>query len=114
MFWLNVLTELKSRGVQDILIVCVDGLTDFPEAIETAYPKTQVQLYTFHKAMDLGSHLADKRHRKGIIADALHIFEVATETEARKRLRGFVDKWAQKELKAYGTFTKTWMPVLFI
>ena len=56
-FWLSVLNELKNRGVKDILIACVDGLSGFPEAIETAYPKTQVQ--TMHRAH--GSELAEVR-----------------------------------------------------
>jgi putative transposase len=47
-FWLNVLTELKNRGVADILIACVDGLKGFPDAIETIYPKTQIQLCIVH------------------------------------------------------------------
>jgi len=42
-FWLNVLTELKNRGLEDILIACVDGLTGFPDAIQTVYPNTKVQ-----------------------------------------------------------------------
>jgi putative transposase len=47
-FWLSVLTEIHSRGVKDILIACVDGLTGFPNAIETVFPKTQVQLCIVH------------------------------------------------------------------
>ena len=47
-FWLNVLTELQNRGLEDIFIACVDGLTGFPEAIEAVYPKTKVQLFMVH------------------------------------------------------------------
>lgn len=47
-FWLNVLTELKNRGLEDVLIACIDGLTGFPEAIEAVYPKTEVQLCIVH------------------------------------------------------------------
>jgi transposase-like protein len=48
-FWLSVLTDLQQRGVKDIFIACIDGLTGFPAAIETVFPKTQVQLYVFTK-----------------------------------------------------------------
>ncbi len=50
-FWLNVLTEIKNRGVSDIFITCVDGLTGFPDAIETVFPKTRVQLCIVHCAL---------------------------------------------------------------
>jgi hypothetical protein len=57
----------------------------------------RVLLETFLKAMDLGAHLVNRRHRHRIIADALHIFGASTETEARRRLRGFTDTWTEKE-----------------
>ena len=52
-FWLQVLTELKNRGVKDMLIACVDGLKGFPEAIEAVYPRTEVQLCIVHLVRDL-------------------------------------------------------------
>lgn len=104
--WWGFLSDLKERGLTGMEVIVSDGAPGLVKSIRALYSRVAHQLCTFHKAMDLGNHLADKRHRKGIIADALHIFEVATETEARKRLRGFVDKWAQKEPKAVRNFYK--------
>jgi len=56
--------------------------------------------------MDLGAHLVNKRHRHRIIADALHIFGASTETETRRRLRGFTDTWTEKEPKAVRAFVR--------
>jgi len=67
-FWLQVLTELKNRGVQDIFIACVDGLKGFPQAIETAYPKTTVQLCIVHMVRGSLSYVGWKE-RKAVAAD---------------------------------------------
>src|SRR3972149_6615525 len=72
-FWLNVLTELKNRGVRDILIACVDGLSGFPEAIETAYPKTQVQLCIVHLVRNSLKYVGWKE-RKPVAADLKKIY----------------------------------------
>ena len=102
--WWGFLSDLKERGLTGLEVIVSDGAPGLVKSIRALYSRVAHQLCTFHKAMDLGNHLADKRHRKGIIADALHIFEVATETEARKRLRDFTDRWSQKEPKAVRNF----------
>jgi putative transposase len=70
------------------------------------YPRVKHQLGTFRKSTDLGAHLVNKRHRHRIIADALHVFGASPATEARQRLPGFGDTWAQKEPKVVRAFCK--------
>ncbi len=87
-------------------MIVSDGAAGLVKAIRALYPRVKHQLCTFHKAMDLGNHLAEKRHRHRIVADALHVFGAANETGGRKRLREFADKWAKKEHKAVRLFFK--------
>src|SRR6266536_2753668 len=77
-FWLQVLTELKNRGVKDILIACVDGLKGFPEAIETIYPHTEVQLCIVHLVRASLNYVPWK-HRKLVAADLRRIYRAATD-----------------------------------
>ncbi|WP_154388931.1 IS256 family transposase, partial [Yersinia enterocolitica] len=67
-FWLSVLTDLQNRGVNDILIACVDGLTGFPEAINSIYPDTEVQLCVIHQIRNSIKYVASKHH-KAFMAD---------------------------------------------
>ena len=67
-FWLNVLTELQNRGVKDILIACVDGLKGFPDAINAAFPSTQIQLCIVHMVRNLMKYVPWKRY-KSVTAD---------------------------------------------
>jgi putative transposase len=76
-FWLGVLTELQNRGIEDILITCVDGLKGFPEAIETVYPKTQVQLCIIHLVRQSLRYVSWKE-RKTVAADLKTIYTAAT------------------------------------
>lgn len=76
-FWLNILTQLKNRGVADILIACVDGLTGFPEAIEAAYPKAQVQLCIVHMVRNLLKYVSWKQ-RRAVAADLKTIYSAPT------------------------------------
>jgi hypothetical protein len=91
-FWLQVITELKNRGVQDIFIACVDGLKGFPEAIETVFPHTTVQLCLVHMARHSLNYVTWKQHAE-VAADLKRIYTTATVAEAEKRLREFEDKW---------------------
>jgi len=72
-FWLSVLTDLKNRGLKDILIACVDGLTGFPEAIETVYPKTQVQLCVVHMIRNSLKYVSYK-DRKALATDLKTVY----------------------------------------
>ena len=102
-FWLQVVTELKNRGVQDIFIACVDGLKGFPEAIEVVYPKTAVQLCIVHMVRNSLNYVSWKL-RKVVAADLRSIYTAATEQEAQTRLQEFEDKWDSD----YPTIVKSW------
>lgn len=91
-FWLQVVTELKNRGVQDIFIACVDGLKGFPEAIEAVFPKTTVQLCLVHMVRHSLNFVGWKR-RKEVAADLRLIYAAATESEAERQLTAFEVKW---------------------
>jgi len=91
-FWLSVLTELQNRGVQDILIACVDGLTGFPEAINTAFPKTKVQLCIVHMVRNSLKYVSWKDY-KAVTADLKKIYGSTTEDDARLALDSFIEKW---------------------
>jgi putative transposase len=102
-FWLSVLTELQNRGVKDIFIACVDGLSGFPEAIEAVFPKTQVQLCLVHLVRNSLSYVSYK-DRKTVAADLKTIYRAATEVEAEQALILFAQGWD----KQYPTISKSW------
>jgi putative transposase len=91
-FWLQVVTELKNRGVQDIFIACVDGLKGFPEAIETVYPQASVQLCIVHMVRNSLNFVSWKT-RKAVAADLRLIYQSATVDVAAQRLSEFEAKW---------------------
>ena len=91
-FWLQVVTELKSRGVQDIFIACVDGLKGLPQAIETVFPKAQVQLCIVHLVRNCLNYVSWKE-RKTVAAELKPIYRAATSEEAQQRLATFAEKW---------------------
>lgn len=103
-FWLNVLTELKNRGLEDIFIACVDGLKGFPEAIEAAFPKTQVQLCIVHMVRHSLRFVCWK-NRKEVAADLRKIYSSATVEDAETALTEFSDKWDE----IYPTISKSWL-----
>ncbi len=102
-FWLGVLTELKTRGVQDIFIACVDGLTGMPEAIQSAYPKTWVQLCIVHMVRNSLRYVSWK-DRKNLVADLKTIYRSVTESQALTALDAFAAKWD----KQYPAISKSW------
>ena len=87
-FWLSVLTELKARGVQDILIACVDGLKGFPEAIATEFPETRVQLCIVHMIRGSLKYVSWKDYKK-VTGDLREIYQATTEAQALKALEDF-------------------------
>ena len=91
-FWLQVLTELKNRGLKDMFIACVDGLSGFPEAIEVEYPKTKIQLCIVHMVRNSLKYVGWKQ-RKEAAADLRAIYTAATEEGAIAALVGFEAKW---------------------
>mgnify|MGYP002777060154 FL=1 len=103
-FWLSILTELQNRGLKDIFIACVDGLTGFADAIEVVFPKTQVQLCIVHLVRNSLSYVSYK-DRKAVATDLRLIYTSSTETEAEQQLVSFADKWD----KQYPTISKSWL-----
>jgi len=91
-FWLQVITELKNRGVKDIFIACVDGLKGFPEAIETIFPDTQVQLCIVHMVRH-SLHYVSWKQRKEVAVDLKAIYQSPTVEEAEMNLTLFEEKW---------------------
>ena len=102
-FWLQVVTELKSRGVKDIFIACVDGLKGFPEAIETVFPDTQIQLCVVHMVRHSLNYVSWKQ-RKEVAADLKAIYAAPTIEEAELHLEAFEAKWNG----SHPTIGKSW------
>ena len=102
-FWLGVLTELQNRGVKDILIACVDGLKGFPDAINTVYPQTQIQLCIVHMVRNSVRYVPWKDY-KAVTADLKHIYQSITEDEALQALEQFSERWDDK----YPQISKSW------
>jgi len=102
-FWLSVLTELKNRGVKDILIACVDGLKGFPDAINTVFPDTQIQLCIVHMVRN-SLKLVPWTDYKSVTKDLKSIYRSATEDEARQALVIFSEKWDSK----YPQISRSW------
>jgi len=104
-FWLQVVTELKNCGAQDIFIACVDGLKGFPEAIEAVCPKTAVQLWIVHRVRHSINYVSRKR-RNQVVADLKRIYQFATAEEADARLAEFeeVECRSAKQKPVYTKF----------
>lgn len=91
-FWLSILTELKNRGVEDVLIAAVDGLKGFPEAIAAVFPRTQVQLCVVHMVRNSLRYVSWK-HRKGVARDLRKIYTAPTVEAAEAALEAFSEIW---------------------
>jgi len=102
-FWLQVVTELRNRGIQDIFIACVDGLKGFPEAIESVYPRTAVQLCIVHLVRYSLNYVSWKL-RDQVAADLKRIYQSATVEEAAHHLTAFEEKWGA----AYPPIGQSW------
>ena len=102
-FWLNVLTELQNRAIKDILIACVDGLKGFPDAINTAFPETQIQLCIVHMVRNSVKYVPWKDY-KPVTADLKRIYQASTEEQALLALDAFTDKWDDK----YPQISRSW------
>lgn len=102
-FWLSILTELKNRGLEQILIACVDGLKGFPEAIEAEYPQARVQLCILHMVRNSLRYVAWKDYKQ-VASDLKQIYRSVTEEEALAELEKFAEKWDEK----YPQIAKSW------
>jgi transposase-like protein len=103
-FWLKVLTDLKNRGLKDILIACCDGLKGFPQAIEAVYPQTQVQLCIVHLIRNSLRYVPWKDSR-AVAADLKPIYQSATLEEAEAALEDFAAKWDEQ----YPAVSQIWL-----
>lgn len=110
-FWLQVVTELKNRGVTDIFIACVDGLKGFPEAIESVFPQTEVQLCIVHLVRHSLNFVGWKQ-RKEVARDLKTIYRSATEAEAEQRLTEFGLKWDAKFPMIAKSWRSNWTRVI--
>ena len=106
-FWLSVLTELKNRGLQDILIACVDGLSGFPDAISTAYPQTKVQLCIVHMIRNSLKFVSWKDY-KAVTRDLKKVYSSSTEAEAQLELDRFGEHWDDKYPQIKKSWTRHW------
>ena len=94
-FWLGILTELQNRGVEDILIACVDGLKGFPEAIEAVFPRTEIQLCIVHMVRNSLRYVGWKE-RKKVVSGLKAIYTAVTEEAALKALDQFENEWGDR------------------
>lgn len=102
-FWLSVLNDLKTRGVNDILIACIDGLKGFPEAINTAFPKTEVQLCVVHQIRNSLKNVASK-NQKEFMVDLKTVYQASSKDTAEYNLLQLEEKWGEK----YPMVIKSW------
>ncbi|AJK24017.1 IS256 family transposase [Yersinia pestis] len=102
-FWLNVLTELKNRGLQDILIACVDGLKGFPDAINSVYPQTHIQLCIIHMVRNSLKYVSWKDY-KAVTSGLKMVYQAPTEEAALMALDKFAEAWDDK----YPQISKSW------
>ena len=103
-FWMQVLTDLKQRGVQDILIACVDGLTGFPDAIEAIFPKTTVQTCIVHLIRNSLKYVP-RREREQVARDLKPIYTAKDADQAQAELEAFDEKWGQR----FPVITQAWL-----
>ena len=103
-FWMQVLTDLKQRGVSDILIACVDGLTGFPEAIEAIFPKTTVQTCIVHLIRSSLKYVP-RREREQVARDLKPIYTAKDADTAQAELEAFDEKWGGR----FPVITQAWL-----
>lgn len=106
-FWLSVLTDLENRGVKDILIASVDGLTGFPEAIEAIFPQTEVQLCIVHQIRNSLKYVGSK-HQKEFIKDLKPVYRAANKESAEAALDELEAKWGEKYPIVIRSWRKKW------
>jgi transposase-like protein len=102
-FWLSCLTDLKNRGLSDVFVACIDGLSGFPEAIRAVYPQTSVQLCLVH-LVRAALRYVSTADSKPVVADLKKIYRAATILEAEQALESFAQAWDAK----YPTIAKQW------
>lgn len=102
-FWLSVLTDLKGRGVKDILIACTDNLTGFTEAILSIFPQTEIQKCVIHQIRNSLKYIASK-DQKSFMVDLKNVYKAATKSQAEMELLNLEEKWGKK----YPVVIRSW------
>jgi len=103
-FWLNVLSDIQNRGVKDILIACIDNLKGFAEAIETIFPKTEVQLCVVHQIRN-STRFVPSKDIRAVIKSLREVYQASTKEQAEKGLYDLEEQWGQK----YPAMIKSWL-----
>lgn len=103
-FWLGVLNDLKQRGVEDVLIACIDGLTGFPQAIQAAFPKTEIQLCVVHQIRHSLRYVASK-NQKEFLKDLKLVYQASSKEIAEHQLMKLEEKWGNQ----YPMVIKSWL-----
>lgn len=106
--WLSVLTDLQNRGVEDILIACIDGLTGFPEAISKIFPQTEIQLCIVHQIRNAMKYVGS-RDQKAFMADLKPVYRAVSQEAAETALDTLEDKWGQTYPIVIQSWRKKWV-----
>jgi|SRR5664279_3102569 len=106
-FWLQVLTELKTRGVQDVLVCCVDGLTGFPDAIEAVYPETWIQTCLVH-AVRSALRFVPYKDKRAVAQDLKRIYTAVDREHAETELERFAETWDPKYPMISASWIENW------
>ncbi len=106
-FWLQVLTDLRNRGVEDIFIACIDGLQGFAEAIETIFPQTAIQLCVVHQIRNSQKYLSYK-DVKPFMKDLQGVYRATTKEQAERSLEQLAANWGQRYPKVIDSWQKNW------
>ena len=107
-FWLSILNGLKNRGVEDILITCVDGLTGFPQAIEAVFPDTEIQQCIIHQIRNTTKFVSYKE-LKPLMSDLKRVYAAPTEETALAELDSFDERWSGKYPKIAKSWKDNWV-----
>ena len=107
-FWLTIFNELKNRGVNDILITCVDGLKGFAEAIETVFPQTEVQQCILHQIRTSLKYVASK-NQKEFMADLKPVYAAPSEEDALAHLNELEEKWGKRYPLVIRSWRENWV-----
>jgi transposase-like protein len=106
-YWLTVLTELQNRGVEDILIACIDGLTGFPDAIAAVFPKTEIQLCIIHQIRNSMKYVASK-NQKAFMADLKPVYRATSKEAAEAALDQLEERWGRQYPIVIQSWRRKW------
>ena len=106
-YWLGVLNELKNRGVKDILVICADGLTGIKEAVNAAFPQTELQRCIVHQVRNTLKYVGEK-NKKEFASDLKTIYQAPSEEAALEQLDHVTDKWEKDYPNAMKSWYKNW------